>query len=319
MDECTSAACDPVFGCVYTEEFVSAPCVPECTGTVADFTRCPGDNNICSIDACLPSTSFGDDKCLDGLLFGRQCADGDLCNGDEWCSPVLGCQANAPRVCDDGDACNGTESCDSQTGCVAGTPLPDGASCDDHLACTDDDLCATEECAGTPLAPGACDDADAATADQCREPYGCLSCRPLSLKSLGLKFASPGKQDAKLKTRGEITLGSVTVAPAAEDLTLIVDLGTGEIYRATLGAGALGVLAPGKLAFKDKTSANDGLRSVRLTESPGEIGFKTASAGLALAGPPSAAAGVVLLIGDDCFSAAPACRTTGSGKGVKCR
>jgi hypothetical protein len=308
-----------VFGCVYTEEFVAAPCVPECTGTVADFTRCPGDNDLCSIDACLPSTSFGDDECIDGLLFRRQCADGDLCNGDEWCSPVLGCQANTPRACDDADACNGTETCDAQTGCVAGTPLADGSACDDHLACTDADACAAQACAGTPLAPSACDDADAATADQCREPFGCLSCRPLSLRSVGLKLATPGGQDAKLKTRATIALGSVSVAPASEDVTVIVDLGVGEIYRVTLAAGAFAVLAPGKLSFKDKTGANSGLRSARITAKPGELGLKTASAGLGIAGPPSPAGGVVVIVGDDCFAAAAACTTTGSGKGVKCR
>jgi hypothetical protein len=316
IDSCTSAQCDAVFGCVYLEEFVSAPCVPECTGTVADFTRCPGDGNVCSIDACLPSTSFGDDKCIDGLLFGRQCADGDLCNGDEWCSPVLGCQANSPRACDDQDACNGLETCDALNGCTPGTPLADGTACDDHLACTAGDLCAAADCAGTPMDAGDCDDADASTTDQCREPFGCLSCRALAVRSLKLTFSAAGEQNAKLKTRGELALGGAVVVPAAEDLTIIVELGGDEVYRASLAAGALDVLAPGKFSFKDKTG---GLRSVRLSERNGEIRLKTASAGLAIAGPQALAGELVLVIGDDCFWSATTCETAGSGKGLKCR
>jgi hypothetical protein len=318
MDSCTSAACDPVFGCVYTEEFVSAPCVPECTGTVADFTRCPGDSNICSIDACLPSTSFGDDKCIEGLLFGRQCADGDLCNGDEWCSPVLGCQANSPRVCDDGDACNGDETCDALNGCIAGTPLPDGSACDDHLACTGNDSCAAENCSGTPLTPADCDDANPGTADQCREGFGCLGCRPLAIKSLGVKFAADGKPGS-LKARGEIVLGAATVAPAAESVTLIADLDGAEAYRATLPAGALVALATGKYSFKDKTGAVNGLRSLRLTERNGALAWKSAAKGLAIAGPQATSAAILLIAGDDCFASNAACTVTGSGKGLKCR
>lgn len=319
IDECTSAQCDAVFGCMYTEEFVSPPCVPECTGTVADFTRCPGDRNLCSIDACLPSTSFGDDKCIDGLLFGRQCADHDLCNGDEWCSPVLGCQADAPRVCDDGDICNGAETCDSQAGCQAGTPLPDGTACDDHLLCTATDQCAAENCAGTPLTAADCDDSDGSTTDECREGFGCLNCGALGVRSLSVKFAQAGKQNAKIKARGELTLGSATVAPAAESFTLIVDLGGGEVYRASLAAGAIDTLTPEKFQFRDKTgTVADGLRLVGLIDRGAELAWKTSSAGLSLAGPQAGSGAVVLVIGDDCFSSSATCVVTGGGKALRC-
>jgi mannan endo-1,4-beta-mannosidase len=40
------------------------------------------------------------------------CADGDSCNGDEWCDSGSGdCQTGTPLNCDDGDACT-TDSCD---------------------------------------------------------------------------------------------------------------------------------------------------------------------------------------------------------------
>jgi Dictyostelium (slime mold) repeat len=319
IDECTSATCDAVFGCVYIEQFVSPPCVAECTGTVADFTRCPGDANICTIDACLPSTSFGDDKCIDGLLFGRQCADGDLCNGDEWCSPVLGCQANAPRVCDDGDICNGTESCDPQAGCQAGTPLPDATPCDDHLQCTAGDQCHSEVCGGTPLTAVDCDDSDPSTTDECREGFGCLGCRALDARGVTVKFTQAGKQNGKITLRGTIALGSATVVPDADGFTLIVDLGGGEVYRATLAGGAIVARAPGKFAFDDKTGAiANGLRKIRLKERNAEIGFKSASTRLGISGPQAGAGEAVLVIGDDCFSSVVACTATGGGKGLKC-
>jgi hypothetical protein len=311
-----------VFGCVYVEQAVSPPCVAQCTGTVADFTRCTADANICTIDACLPSTSFGEDECIKGLLFPqRQCGDADVCNGDEWCSPVLGCQSGPALVCDDGDACNGTETCDAQTGCRPGTPLPDGSACDDDLDCTVTDTCAAEACAGTPVTPADCDDADSGTSDECREGFGCLHCNALTLRSVNLKFTRADRQDGKIKVGGTLMLQAASVAPDAEAFTLILDLDGDETYRAALPPGAIPAVAAGKYAYGSKTRSIDagGLLSLRLMSKGSEIALKTSSAGLAIAGPRAVSGNVIVVVGDDCFRAGFTCESVGNGKGLRCR
>ena len=237
-DECTTAVCDVQLGCVYTEEFVSAPCVPDCTGTVADFTRCPGDENPCTIDACLPSVDFSETQCVAGLLLKRQCGDGDVCNGAEWCSPTLGCQAGPALACDDGNACNGTETCDSLLGCQAGIPLPDGAACDDGLLCTQNDGCSSAQCLGQPVGPADCDDGNATTTDQCREGVGCLACTAAGARAVRFRWARSGKNDGRFRARGGWTpLAGATLAPDLESAVLAIDLYGASVYRATMPAG----------------------------------------------------------------------------------
>jgi hypothetical protein len=74
-----------------------------------------------------------------------ECADGNVCNGDETCDVATrGCVAGAPLVCvDDGDACT-TEACAPATGCTH-TPIP---SCPGTCAadCPDADPCTVDEC-----------------------------------------------------------------------------------------------------------------------------------------------------------------------------
>jgi hypothetical protein len=321
-DSCTAASCDAVFGCVYVEQAVSPPCVAQCTGTVADFTRCTADANVCTIDACLPSVLFGQDECIKGLLFPqRQCNDDDVCNGEEWCSPVLGCQSGPPLACDDGDACNGSETCDAQTGCAAGTPLPDGSACDDHLDCTAADTCAAHACAGIPVLAADCDDADAGTTDECREGFGCLNCKALALRSVNVKFTRTGRQSGKIKVGGALVLQGATVSPDVEAFTMVLDLDGDESYRASLPPGSVSVIADGKHTYASKApvAAANGLRSLRLTSKGSDIVIKTSSAALDIAGPHAASGNVIVVIGDDCFRSAFACESAGNGKGLRCR
>ena len=105
------------------------------------------------------------------------------------------------------------------------------------------------------------------------------------------------------------------ISQDTEGFTLIVDVGGGEVYRASLAGGAIEVVSPGKFSFRDKTS---GLRSVRLTDRGGELAWKTSSAGLPIAGPQAVSGAVVLVIGDDCFSSNVACEVTGGGKALRC-
>ena len=320
---CVSASCDPMFGCVYTEEFVSGPCVPTCDGTVADFTPCPGDGNLCTLDACLPSTDFSMDFCIENLLFELQCGDGDACNGEEWCSPSLGCQQGPPPVCDDGDACNGVETCDSGSGCQPGTPgLPDGTACDDGLLCTNGDVCASESCGGTPVSPADCDDADAATADRCLEGFGCLNCVSIERVRAKVKFAAPGKTNGKVKIRGDLRPAEGgDIDPGVEPMTLVVEIGAVEIVRATLPAGALEEPKTGSFRYRDKTaSAAPPLRTVKIKRrSDGSYRLRAASGRFAPESVSGTSLEVVLPLGIDCFGETSACVSKGGGSVLSCK
>jgi hypothetical protein len=192
-DACTRDSCDPVRGCVYSEEAVQFPCVPDCNGGVADYTPCPGDGDPCTLDACLPSVDLISDphRCIIGLRgLERQCQDSDLCNGQEFCSPTLGCESGPPLVCDDGASCNGAEGCDPTLGCQPGTPDPDGTTCDDALQCTTGDVCASGTCVGTPLPPATCDDARCRHHRRLRGVRVC-TCVAASLGRLGMHIGAP--------------------------------------------------------------------------------------------------------------------------------
>ncbi|MFC1591318.1 hypothetical protein ACFL43_02215 [Thermodesulfobacteriota bacterium] len=121
------------------------------------------------------------------------CDDGNICNGEEACDLVSGCQAglpldcddenactddscnavtgcvNLPISCDDGNACNGEETCDLGAGCQSGTP----PVCDDGNFCNGEETCdPIEGCqAGIPLD---CDDGSVCTDDLCDEGSGCV-------------------------------------------------------------------------------------------------------------------------------------------------
>jgi len=318
-DECTSAACDPTLGCVYTEEVVSPPCVPNCSGTVADFTPCPGDGNLCSLDACLPSVDFFKDQCVVGLRLNRQCGDGNLCNGDEWCSPVLGCQVGPPLQCDDGDICNGTETCGPATGCQAGSALPDGTLCDDNLDCTTADQCAAGTCLGTQLTPQDCSDGSATTVDQCREGFGCLNCLTLGAAKLRLRMSGGKGGKGKIRARGILTTDAAAIAPASEDFVFIVDLAAAENYRVTLPA--LDQIAPGRFLFRASNSQGPaGLKSVRISQVRGDrFRWKVSATNLDLPGPAATAATITMLLGNDCFSATLPCKLKRNGNLLSCR
>ncbi len=132
---------------------------------------------------------------LDGTAFGQtcsidaQCADGNLCNGNErclggfcqagtppscndgspctldQCDPLLGCQ-HAPVLngssCSDGNSCNGPETCRNGV-CQQGTPPANGSSCNLGNPCTNGDFCDAGACrAGTIRPDGAgCGDGNA--------------------------------------------------------------------------------------------------------------------------------------------------------------
>jgi hypothetical protein len=133
-----------------------------------------------------------------------------------------------------------------------------------------------------------------------------------------VKFTRAGKQDGRVKARGKFAAASGAISPASEVLALMIDLGGSEAYRAALAAGALAAVGTDAFAYVDKTGANAGLRLARLSNHHGEYAWKTASADLGIAGPQTTSGAVVLVIGDDCFSANVSCEITGGGKALRC-
>ena len=317
-DACTSEQCDPLYGCVYREEAVAFPCVPSCNGAVADYTPCPGDDNVCTLDACLPSVDLIGDPhmCIIGLRgLERPCLDADVCNGDEICSPTLGCQPGPPLQCDDGELCNGTEGCDPTSGCQPGTPAADGTACDDHRGCTVGDACAAGGCAGTPLTPADCTDGDGTTSDACVEAFGCVHCRLQARLRVGFRTSANGRRRAA--ARG--VLDGVTLAgfdAASEPLAVVIEAGGTEIYRGLVSSGLTSNAAATRLSYRDLKGLHGSLRSLALQRRADGVRWKLRAEG-ADVGAPSAPITVRLLAGDECFASTATC--TGPSTNLACR
>ena len=303
-DACTEEHCDPLYGCVFHEEAVGLPCLPSCEGAVADYTPCPGDDNICTLDACLPSVDLigNPHMCIVGLRgLERQCDDGDVCNGYEFCSPRLGCQSGPPLVCDDGNLCNGVESCDATLGCQPGTPAADGTACSDGRECTVGDACAAGGCAGTPLTPADCTDGDGATDDACVEGFGCVHCRPAPAGRVDVRAGAAGR--GKLAARGTLD-PSLTFVPTTQSFTVVADAGGVELLRAVVSAGTFTASAGGKrLAVRD---ADGPLRVLALQRRADGVHWKLRAEQLTVPSAPAAVA-VRLFAGDACFLSAAGC------------
>jgi hypothetical protein len=95
---------------------------------------------------------------------------------------------------------SGMSVCNPATGTCMPTPTPDGTTCDDGLLCTENDVCLSGTCTGTPITcastdpclnnPGSCDPADGFClfpdgaicddANPCTGPDTCLTgvCQP---------------------------------------------------------------------------------------------------------------------------------------------
>jgi len=174
---CVQVACDPKL----------AKCAPT---NINEGGTCNADNSKCTPD----------DKCVAGLCkpFGTlNCDDKNPCTNDS-CSPSIGCQyTNNTNSCDaDGDLCtagdkcsNGTclpgakkactdsnpctvDACDPKTAQCSFAGLPDGATCSDSNACTENDACAKGICGGTGKN---CNDGNVCTDDKCSNGV----CQPL--------------------------------------------------------------------------------------------------------------------------------------------
>jgi cysteine-rich repeat protein len=167
---CTDDSCDPVAGCVATNNTVACDDGDYCTvGDVCLDGAChPGngkscdDNNVCTVDTCDPATGChnqpADGPCDDQ----NACTQGDACLAGK-------CLPGAAIDCDDGNVCT-DDTCAPLQGCQH---TNNSAVCDDGDACSAGDLCLEGTCQGTQAV--VCDDSNPCTADSCDSNLGCVS------------------------------------------------------------------------------------------------------------------------------------------------
>ena len=80
---------------------------------------------------------------------GTACNDGNACTQSDTCQGTL-CTGASPVVCTASDQCH-VALCDPGTGICTNPARPNGATCDDGVACTYNDQCTEGVCGGTAL------------------------------------------------------------------------------------------------------------------------------------------------------------------------
>lgn len=160
-EPCTDDSCEPGAGCRHTR---NAACDDEAAPSPDGCTAGCDDDNVCTNDACNVTTG-----CVHTPQAGP-CDDGNPCTRTDVC--IAGsCLGSDPKECPAPAACRNPGRCDPATGECAGTPVPDGATCDDGNECTSVDRCIAGMCVGGPIFD--CDDGDPCTDDTCHPSRGC--------------------------------------------------------------------------------------------------------------------------------------------------
>jgi hypothetical protein len=170
LNPCTDDVCDPVRGCLHTNN-----------------TNACDDGSLCTFN----------DTCTNGACVGVpvQCSDGDACNGLETCDSATGaCIPGGLPNCNDLNPCT-DDTCDPAVGCLH---LNNTLPCDDNSVCTTGDVCSNGVCQGTlvincddgnpcngtetcnpvdgtclPGTAPTCDDGNICTDDSCTPFVGC--------------------------------------------------------------------------------------------------------------------------------------------------
>src|SRR5262249_40595353 len=98
---------------------------------------------------------------------GTSCSDGNACTQNDSCQAGASV-SGAPVTCGGSDACHQAGVCNPETGQCVNEPKPNGTSCSDGNACTQNDSCQAGVC--TPGAPVVC---DGGGGDQCHTASTC--------------------------------------------------------------------------------------------------------------------------------------------------
>jgi hypothetical protein len=229
-DVCVAGICTgtPVDCPAPTACQISVTCDPSSGSCVAvnqpDGTLCGADNacshDICQAGACVANVP---------KPLGTACNDQNSCTQTDACDGAGACVGSALVTCPPTDACHGQGVCDTTTGACGANPQlpgtcfvdgvcyqagqanpdnpcqvcrpgqnptgfsngPDGVACDDHNACTTNDVCSGGACIGSPVTcpppsqchqPGVCDPAsgfctyaDSSTGTSCDDGSACTT------------------------------------------------------------------------------------------------------------------------------------------------
>lgn len=127
----TEVSCLAGIGCVYTNVGDTSTCIVD--------SDCPAktcQNVVCANNACRYIAQS----------IGTRCSDGNVCNGEEYCTGNGVCMSLIQLDCNDNNDCT-EDSCDEMLGCIF-TPL-NGNMCNDNNICTQQDICVSGTCTGT--------------------------------------------------------------------------------------------------------------------------------------------------------------------------
>jgi hypothetical protein len=127
---------------------------------VAGAPKVCNDNNVCTNDACTPSSG----ACIHTPNT-APCSDNNACTTGDTCAAAK-CVSGGPTDCDDNNSCT-TDTCAGATGCAHA-----------QKNCSDNDACTTDSCNPTNGVCGhatiTCDDNDVCTTDSCNGASGCV-------------------------------------------------------------------------------------------------------------------------------------------------
>ena len=130
------------------------------------------DDNPCTDDSC--NLSFH--VCMNVAVDGRDCDDGDLCNGVGTCDETGACVIDSSPLCDDGNPCTFDTCVSGGSDCTHDASAADGSTCDNGLHCDGPDECSDGACEAVDPGYAPCDDGDLCTDDRCAEGSGGPSC-----------------------------------------------------------------------------------------------------------------------------------------------
>lgn len=239
------------------------------------------------------------------------------------CLPPGGACPGAPdgTPCDDRDVCNGTEECASGVCVHVGATAADGTACTPARACMADGTCGAGYCVSNTIAA---DGTACADADPCNGLETCLAglCQPgagpapLAVKNLKVQGGPAGTLDLNAGMQPLLPL-----EPATRDaLLLTLSTDGGEVYRGQIehpeSDGLWSRSKSGRAKLKDTTGAHDGITRVLVKARKSGTRLRLKAQNVDLSGVQAAPLSARVVVGDQCFEAALACRP--KAKGLRC-
>lgn len=191
-----NAVCDDGLFCTINDQCAGGSCTGQprlctnapdlfCDENLNDCVECLtnadcNDNNACTTDTCTNGQCFqvnNAQPCNDGLFctINDTCVGGNCVGSPNDCAPGEFCDEDLDDCVEcvvDGHCPNDGNPCTDRA-CINSTcqQIPNTASCNDGLACTENDRCSGGSCIGDFFS---CDDGIPCTVDTCEEPAGCV-------------------------------------------------------------------------------------------------------------------------------------------------